>query len=239
MQKKYKKILFDLDNTLVDDDENRKYAIKQTLLERKEVVTKERIESFIELDNQFWKDRAEGKIKDPYKFKSNEDKTKWVRAQRFINFFKDISFEEAVEINKKYISFLSKYIVPIKNSQEVLQYLYIKQYEIYIVTNSPEKVVKDKLSKLNAQKYIKGTFSADEAGYMKPHKDFFEKFFRKIGTYKKDDMLIIGDELDKDILGGIQNGIDSCWVNIKDLENNTRYKANYEINDLIELKNIL
>jgi len=59
MQKKYKKILFDLDNTLVDDDENRKYAIKQTLLERKEVVTKERIESFIELDNQFWKDRAE------------------------------------------------------------------------------------------------------------------------------------------------------------------------------------
>ena len=152
MQKKYKKILFDLDNTLVDDDENRKYAIKQTLLERKEVVTKERIESFIELDNQFWKDRAEGKIKDPYKFKSNEDKTKWVRAQRFINFFKDISFEEAVEINKKYISFLSKYIVPIKNSQEVLQYLYKKQYEIYIVTNSPEKVVKDKLSKLNAQK---------------------------------------------------------------------------------------
>ena len=105
MQKKYKKLLFDLDNTLVDDDENRKYAIKQTLLERKEVVTKERIESFIELDNQFWKDRAEGKIKDPYKFKSNEDKTKWVRAQRFINFFKDISFEEAVEINKKYISF--------------------------------------------------------------------------------------------------------------------------------------
>ena len=120
-----------------------------------------------------------------------------------------------------------------------MQYLYIKQYEIYIVTNSPEKVVKDKLSKLNAQKYIKGTFSAEEAGHMKPHKVFFEKFFRKIGTYKKDDMLIIGDELDKDILGGIQNGIDSCWVNIKDLENNTRFKANYEINDLIELKNIL
>ena len=120
-----------------------------------------------------------------------------------------------------------------------MKYIYKKQYEIYIVTNSPEKVVKDKLSKLNAQKYIKGTFSAEEAGYMKPHKDFFEKFFRKIGTYKKDDMLIIGDELDKDILGGIQNGIDSCWVNIKDLKNNTRFKANYEINDLIELKNFL
>lgn len=120
-----------------------------------------------------------------------------------------------------------------------MQYLYKKQYEIYIVTNSPEKIVKDKLSKLNAQKYIKGIFSAEEAGYMKPHKGFFEKFFRKIGTYKKDDMLIIGDELYKDILGGIQNGIDSCWVNIKELKNNTRFKTNYEINDLIELKNFL
>ena len=239
MQKKYKKILFDLDNTLVDDDENRKYAIKQILLERKEVVTKERIESFINLDNQFWKDRAEGKIKDPYKFNSNEDKTKWVRAQRFIKYFKDISFEEAVEINKKYISFLSKNIVPIKNSQEILQYLYEKQYEIYIVTNSPEKVVNDKLSKINAQKYIKETFSAEEAGHMKPHNEFFEKFFRKIGTYEKDDMIIIGDELEKDILGGIINGIDSCWVNIKKLENTTKFKPNYEIKNLIELKNIL
>ena len=34
MLKKYKKILFDLDNTLVDDNENRKYAIKQILKER-------------------------------------------------------------------------------------------------------------------------------------------------------------------------------------------------------------
>ena len=32
MQKEYKTILFDLDNTLVDDDENIKYAIKKERL---------------------------------------------------------------------------------------------------------------------------------------------------------------------------------------------------------------
>ena len=61
MQKTYRKLLFDLDNTLVDDDENRRYAIKQILTERKENATTKRIESFIKMDNQFWKDRAEGK----------------------------------------------------------------------------------------------------------------------------------------------------------------------------------
>ena len=239
MLKIYKKLLFDLDNTLVDDDENRRYAIKQILIERKENVNDETIENFINLDNQFWEDRAEGKIKDPYNFKTNEEKTEWVRAQRFIKYFNNISFEEGKEINKKYINFLSKNIVPIKNSQEILKYLYEKQYELYITTNSPTKVVNDKLNKINAQKYIKEIFTAEEAGHMKPHHEFFEKFLNKINTWDKDNMLIIGDELEKDVLGGIQNGIDSCWFNMKKIENNTNFKPTYEINSLIELKNIL
>ena len=45
-------------------------------------------------------------------------------------------------------------------------------------------------------------------------------------------------ELEKDILGGIQNGIDTCWFNHKKLCIN-QYKTNYEITELLELKNIL
>lgn len=69
---------------------------------RKEKVTKEKIDEFIELDKQFWKDRASGKIKDPYHFETKEEQTKWVRAQRFLIYFKTISLEEAIKINKKY-----------------------------------------------------------------------------------------------------------------------------------------
>ncbi len=235
----YKKILFDLDNTLVDDDANRRYAFKQILLDRKEDVTKEKIDAFLAIDNQFWKDRAAGIIKDPYRFKNNEEKTRWVRAQRFLMYFKDITFEEAVIINEMYINYLNQYIVPIKNSKEILEYLYNKQYEIYIITNSPKSVVDNKLNRIDAKKYIKDTFSAEEAGFMKPNDIFFEKFFKKINSNKTDNMLIIGDELDKDILGGIKNGIDSCWFNINKLTNTSIFNPNYEINDLIELKSIL
>ena len=239
MNPKYKILLFDLDNTLVDDDENRKFAIKQVLLDKKEEISNDTINRFINLDDQFWKDRAAGKIKDPYEFKNDEEKTKWVRAQRFLMFFKDLSFEEAVEINNIYIKYLKENIVPIKNSEYILNYLYKEQYEIYIVTNSPQKVVNDKLSKINAQKYVKDIFSAEEAGHMKPHKVFFEKMCQKIGSDNVEDMLIVGDELEKDVLGGIRNGIDSCWVNLKKVDNNTEFKPTYEINELIELKNLL
>jgi len=238
MKKRYKKILFDLDNTLVDDDENRKYAIKQILLDRKELATIDRIKNFIDIDNQYWKDRAARKIKEPA-FKNKEEKTKWVRAQRFIKYFKDISFEEAVEINNKYLKYLGEYIVPIKNSQEILKYLYQKQYEIYIVTNSPEKVIENKIGKANIKEYIKETFSAEYAGHMKPHNEFFEIFFKKMDISNKDDIILIGDEIETDIIGSINNGIDSCWFNMKKKNNNTKFKPNYEINDLIELKEIL
>ena len=239
MVKTYEKILFDLDNTLVDDDENRKYAIKQILIEREEEKDDERIEEFIKLDNQFWKDRAEGKIKDPYIFKTKEEKTEWVRTQRFIKYFENISFKEGSNINEEYIKYLSENIVPIKNAQNIIKYLYEKKYEMYIITNGPAKAVRNKLEKIDVLKYITGIFTAEEAGNMKPRHEFFEKFFEKLDDYNRENMLIVGDELEKDVAGGNQNGIDSCWLNMKKTKNNTEYKPTYEIEDLIELKDFL
>ena len=239
MFKTYKKILFDLDNTLIDDDENRRYAFKQVLLNKNGKSSKEEIERFINLDNKFWSDRAKGKIKAPYKFKNNDEKTRWVRSKRFMDFFSDITFEEAAQINNYYINNLGKIVLPIDNAKEILEYLYNKNYQIYIVTNGPLKAVDDKLNGIKSKEYIEEIFSAEEAGSMKPNDVFFEKFFEKIKVNKKDDMLIVGDELEKDVLGGNLHGIDSCWFNSKNEPNSSNIKPTYEINNLIELKKFL
>lgn len=238
MKKNYKKLLFDLDNTLIDDNENRKFAIEQILIERGEDYTPESLENFIEIDNNFWRDRAAGKVPDPYKFKNNEEKTKWVRAQRFIRYFDGIGFGEASLINDKYMEFLKKKVVPINGATEIVEYLYDKGYEIFIITNGPTVAVEDKLKGIGALEYVKEIFSADEAGHMKPNPVFFNKFFEKIGCSNKSEMLIIGDELEKDVAGGFRNGIDTCWFN-RFCEKNDVYTINYEIKKLEELRNIL
>ena len=239
MGKKYKKILFDLDNTLIDDNENRKYAIRKILKEMDKYLGENQVEDFIKSDDKYWQDRASKKLKDPYEFKTIEEKTKWVRAQRFIMFFKDISFEEAVEINDKYINYLKEKIIPIEGAKETLEYLYNKNYEINIVTNGPTVPAKSKLEKTEISKYINLVFTAEEAGFMKPHKEFFDEFYKKIGTKNVDEMLIIGDELEKDVLGGIENNIDTCWFNSKNSKNDPGIKPDMEIKKLVELKNIL
>lgn len=237
MQREYKTLLFDLDDTLIDDDENRRYAIKKILTERKENLNCDKIEKFIEVDNQFWKDRVDGKVKDPYEFKTIEEKIEWVRAQRFIIYFDNITLQEAIEINNRYMEFISENAIPIKNAVDIINYLYKKGYEVYVTTNGPTKAANGKLEKINVKKYIKYTFSAEEAGHMKPSSEFFNSFFEKINNYQKEEMLIIGDDVEKDIQGGIRNGIDTCWFNHR--RANSNIKANYEIYDLLDLKKIL
>lgn len=239
MEKQYKYLLFDLDDTLVDDYENRTYAFSKVLESREEEVTQEKIDKFINIDKQFWSDRASGKIKDPYTFKSKEEQTIWVRAQRFLIYFKDITLKEAVKINEIYEEAVKEKVIPIKDAVNILKFLYDKQYKMYIITNGPNRAVKSKLEKSNLINYITCYFSADEIGFMKPKKEFFEGFMKKVNLEDKEKMLIIGDELDKDIKGGITNKIDTCWINRNKIENMSDIKPNYEIKDLLELKEIL
>ena len=237
MTKLYKKILFDLDNTLVDDDENRKHAFRKILEEKKGKATEDEVNAFIILDSNFWRDRAAGKIKDPYTFKNNQEKSDWVQSQRFIMYFKNITFEEAKSINRKYIDYLNEHIVPMKNAEKTIDYLCSKGYELYIITNSPAKVIDNKLTKSGLKKYITSVFTAEEVGHMKPHEDFYKNIYNRIGYSQ--DMLIIGDEVGCDVALGVKHGIDTCWFNNKNNINDTEYTPTYVINDLIELKNIL
>ena len=55
----------------------------------------------------------------------------------------------------------------------------------------------------------------------------------------KDKILIIGDSLSSDIAGGVNAGIDSCWFNEHNNENNTDIVPTYEINKLGELQKFI
>ena len=103
-----------------------------------------------------------------------------------------------------------------------------------LVSNSTEAVISS-LAKVNNI----DLFVSDAIGYQKPTKEFFEGCFCKIPKFSKEETIIIGDSLSSDIKGGCQVGIKTCWYNPKKLQNNTEFKADYEITSLDEIKNIL
>jgi len=69
----------------------------------------------------------------------------------------------------------------------------------------------------------------------KPDPAIFELAARQVQASDKSKMLMVGDGLKSDILGGINYGIDTCWYNPKRLQNESGVVPTYEINTLPQL----
>lgn len=235
----YKTLIFDLDDTLTDDHENTKEAFKILMNSRNEEFSEENFDRFYKIDKYVWRERSAGRLLGPYE-DDNEKKTEWIRAMRFIKYYgeENISYEDAVIANNIYMEGLKKKVVSRDGTYEVLEYLFSKEYRIIIATNGPIVPLKTKLEKLNIDKFIDIVFSAEEVGFMKPSSNFFNGLIEKAKIDIKENVLFIGDELEKDIKGANENGLDVCWCNYNN-EINSKYSIKYEIHNLKELKNIL
>lgn len=235
---KYSTIIFDLDDTLTDDKENVKVGFKRMLEYMNEEYTDEKVERFLAIDKQTWIDRNEGRLVSPF-----EDdivrKTEWIRASRFSKYFENrINYEKAVELNAVYMEALKENVVSREGVFETIEYLYKKGYKLIIATNGPVVPLDIKLEKLKIKQFISTVFAGEEVGFSKPHKLFYEGLFQKANILVKDKVLFVGDDLSKDIKGGIENGLDTCWCNYEN-KISDEYEITYEIHSILELKNIL
>ena len=130
---KYKTIFFDLDDTLIDNNESLKYAFSSLLNSIGLKFNNELFEEWKRFDTNWWNSLETGNLIIPTEFKTKEEQVTWLRASRFIAFFKDlnISFNNAIEMNKIYTDNLAGNIVEVVGAEELLAYLYninLKKY---------------------------------------------------------------------------------------------------------------
>lgn len=240
--KKYEVLLFDLDDTLIDNLENVRYAYTKMVNYMNEDYTLEGFKKWYELDKQFWIDFHNNKIVVPVEFNTSQELfVKYVRSLRYQLYFDNkISLEKAFEINDLFLSSLEEVVIPIDGSYETLEYLN-KKYKIVIATNGPSVAAKTKLEKIGCYKFIDSIFSADMTSQTvtKPKKEFFDELEEYLNFYEKDKMLIIGDSLRYEIKGGMNANIDSIWYNAKNEVLSKEYAPTYIIKRLSDLKDIL
>lgn len=173
----------------------------------------------------------------PDSIKTLEDKITYLRANRFILFFKEIGldFSSAISLNELYCSMLGVNIKEIKNASKLLQELY-NNHEIVIATNGPKEAANNKLEKAKLKSFISGLVCSEEVGFSKPMPEFFDFLYNTAKNKDKSKMLLIGDSLTTDILGGMNNGIDTCWFNPNNVPLPEEYYPTITINKLLQLK---
>lgn len=228
MVKEYKTILFDIDDTLFDFNKDQKKAFKEAIKEIGYICTDKMYEDYNRINLSMWESLNQGKIKLEELF-----------TKRFKIFFEKYKInQDEKDFDKILTKMFQKTGTPIKGTIEVLEKIKEK-YELVIVSNGPKRQQYHRLQNADFLKYFSQIFISEEIGFNKPDINFFKVVFSNIANKEKSKILIIGDSISSDIIGGKIAGIDTCWYNPNNIENKTDIKPNYEIKDLEELLTIL
>lgn len=236
---KYRVLIFDLDDTLIDNLENTRYAYTKMVESVGKEYSEDGFEKWYEVDRKFWRDWQDGLIELPTHLKNetgkkSEEFLNWLRAQRVLIYFDNqISLDEAIQLNNLFMNSLTEVVVAIDGAYDILKYLKEKYY-IIVATNGPFLAVEDKLSKINCLDFVNEVLSAEMFGYMKPRKEFFDAIQNLLKNYNNDEYLIIGDSLKSDVGFAMNCKFDSCWFNKNNEKLTEPYKSTMIIKKLKE-----
>jgi 2-haloacid dehalogenase len=137
-----------------------------------------------------------------------------------------------------YVGNLMKQTVLLDGAEEVCRALYGK-YKMYIITNGIEAVQNARFGGCAIKEYFEKCYISDAIGVAKPKKGFFDAVAADIEGFDKSKALVIGDSLTSDIKGGVEYGIDTCWLNPKGKEAPEGMNITYVIKDIRDILEIL
>lgn len=118
---------------------------------------------------------------------------------------------------------------------DVLRYLQ-ENYMLHILTNGFADVQAIKLKSAGLTEFFVEVITPDATGHKKPSREIFEYMLEKVKA-RDEDCIMIGDNLETDIKGARNAGIDSVFFNPLGIKH--KEKITYEITCLSELKEFL
>ncbi|MCW3805470.1 YjjG family noncanonical pyrimidine nucleotidase [Plebeiibacterium marinum] len=227
---KYSHLFFDLDHTLWDFETN---SI-QTL---EELYAKYHLGNAFKSFNQFYERYEEYNDYLWSLYREKKISKEKLNFDRFHTPFTEVGITDesvATRFCKDYITVSPTKTNLMPNAIEVLTQLK-KTHQLHIITNGFKEVQFIKLKNSNLQQYFYKIFISETIGASKPKTAFFEYAIKSANARKKE-CLIIGDNLDTDIDGAINFGLDYVYFN----PNKNPHDRNlmHEISNLKELLTI-
>ena len=225
----FKHIFFDLDHTLWDFEKNSNLTFKELFSTHKiHLELEDFLTVYTPINFDYWKRYREEKV-------SKEE----LRYGRLKDAFDALNFK----VSDKLIHQLSHdYIAILPNNNylfdgvfELLDYLESK-YTLHIITNGFEEVQQLKLEKSGIIKYFDKIITSESVGVKKPNPRVFKYALERVGT-RPEYCVMVGDNLEADIIGALNCGITSIHFNLHDEK--FEQKKYISVSSLLEIKQYL
>lgn len=232
----YKYIFFDLDHTLWDHDANSAETLaelyeKYSLRDLGIVSSNTLFQKFVQINNLLWP-----------KYNAGEIDKFYLRNERFKLIFEatglhkdSIDPQLVMDFNNDYLRECPTKPILIDGAFEVLKYLETK-YALFIITNGFEEIQGIKMKSSGIAPFFDQVITSENAGFKKPNAGIFQ-YAMKHCKAEKEDSIMIGDNMQADILGAQDYGIDQVFFNPK--KEIHSHAVTYEIAALKELVSIL
>lgn len=226
---RYKWLLFDADNTFLDFASASKDSLYQTLDEH-DLDCDEEIYAIYKTENaKVWES-----------FENKEITALELRSLRFAKFFSAIEVGgiDPFLFNARFLENLVHLSEAYDGAKDLLESL-MPEYILSVITNGLKEVQRPRINKLEMNHIFETIIVSDEIGVAKPDVGFFEHSYNSIDNPPpKSDVLVIGDNLKSDILGGVNFGVDTCWISHNN-ENNSLIQPTYTIDSILDINSVL
>lgn len=207
---KYKDLFIDFDDTLYDTHGNAVIALSETFdyfhLDRYFEDPQVFYDAYWTANIDLWTQYAKGEITRDYLIVE--------RFRRPLNVGKgiEVTKELCLEISDKFLDFCASKPGVIDGAHELMDYLKRKGYRMHMCSNGFHEVQYKKLDACSLHDYFNTIILSEDAGVNKPSKDYFD-YALKVSGANRETTLMIGDNLQSDILGALNAGLDAMLFN--------------------------
>ncbi|MGX5913226.1 pyrimidine 5'-nucleotidase [Aliidiomarina sp. Khilg15.8] len=218
--KSYEWILFDADETLFEFDSRR--GLKLMFSRFGIDFSDADFATYQSLNKPLWVQYQNGEISATH-----------LQHQRFHAWAERLE-ETPHRLNSAFLSAMADICAPLKGAANLLNALR-GNVKLGIITNGFTELQRVRLERTGFQDHFDVLVISEQVGVAKPHPEIFEHALAAMGHPSRENVLMVGDNPDSDILGGLNAGLHTCWVNANNQPEPANIKPHYQVPSLTEL----
>ncbi|CEG57669.1 pyrimidine 5'-nucleotidase [Legionella fallonii] len=142
------------------------------------------------------------------------------------------------DLNSAFMAAMAEICSPIEGAINLLNALKDRS-RLGIITNGFTELQQTRLERTGLKDHFELIVISEQVGVAKPHQAIFEHTLAIMGHPVRDQVLMVGDNPDSDILGGLNAGLHTCWLNRHKKQPPEGIKPHYEVASLEELQYLL
>ncbi|HBC8645449.1 MULTISPECIES: pyrimidine 5'-nucleotidase [unclassified Citrobacter] len=217
-------IFFDADETLFTFDSFT--GLQRMFLDYSVTFTAEDFQDYQAVNKPLWVDYQNGAIT-----------SLQLQRQRFVGWGEQLNVPPE-ELNDAFMNAMAEICAPLPGAVSLVNALHGK-VKMGIITNGFTSLQQIRLERTGLRDRFDLLVISEEVGVAKPDPRIFDYALEQAGSPDRSRVLMVGDTAESDILGGMNAGLSTCWLNAHHREQPAGIEPTWTVASLSELEQLL